>query len=63
MSIFGAAVGPLTVAFALYAFASWCGLKTWRTGAEMYAAGIAGMVAIGLGTIDVAATIAWRVYG
>lgn len=48
----------LTAITALYAFASWHGLKTWRTGAEMYAAGVAGMVACGWGAVDVVAIAA-----
>lgn len=47
----------LTAITALYAFASWHGLKTWRTGAEMYAAGIAGMVACAWGAVDVVAIV------
>ncbi len=52
-------ITALSAATTLYAFASWHGLKTWRTGQQMYAAGIAGMWACGWGALDVVAIIVW----
>lgn len=53
-------VGVPTAIAALYAFASWRGLKTWHTGAEMYAAGVAAMAACWWGAVDVVAIVVWR---
>lgn len=52
----------ITALAAFYAFASWRGFKTWHTGGEMYAAGIAAMVACGWGVLDVVAIVAWQLF-